>query len=278
MKNMNKAQILLTNDDGIQSPGLWAAAEALSQIGFVTIVAPREQSSGAGRSLPSTSDGRITVTQLQIGEQEWTTYAVGGTPAQAVLHGVMEIMPQRPDLIVSGINYGENIGHSITISGTVGAALEGAAFGIPSMAISLEIVNEDYLGYSRSVDFSTAAFFARKFGQILLNNNLPEDVHVLKIDVPHKATPETSWRLTRLARHRYYSPAVVREGKWDEPGGYIGGTVGAPKDEISPDSDAYTLAYDRMVSVAPLSLDLSSRINLQNFEKSLRNGSSKTDC
>ena len=92
--------------------------------------------------MPVSSDGKIIATKLQIGQQEWTTYAVGGTPAQAVLHAIMEIMPQPPDLVVSGINYGENLGHSVTISGTVGAALEGAAAGIPSLAVSLETEKE----------------------------------------------------------------------------------------------------------------------------------------
>ena len=156
---MKKKQILLTNDDGINSPGIWAAAHALSKLGFVTLAAPREQYSGAGRSLPLNSDGIITPTILSIGGQEWTCYAVGGSPAQVVLHSVLEIMPEKPDLVVSGINYGENIGHSVTMSGTVGAAFEGAAMGIPSLAVSLQIMSEDYLTYHKDIDFSTAGLF-----------------------------------------------------------------------------------------------------------------------
>ena len=97
----NKPHILLTNDDGIRSPGLWAAASELSKIGYVTVAAPREQSTGMGRSLPSTSDGVIRKEQVQVNGQEWSVYAIGGTPAQAVLHGVLEIVPHKPDLIVS---------------------------------------------------------------------------------------------------------------------------------------------------------------------------------
>ena len=81
---MSKPNILLTNDDGIRSPGLWAAAEALSQLGFVTVVAPREQSSGAGRSLPVTSNGIIYEEMVEVGGQQWKVFSVGGTPAQAV--------------------------------------------------------------------------------------------------------------------------------------------------------------------------------------------------
>src|SRR3990172_2928688 len=109
-----RKQILLTNDDGIESPGLWAAAVALSSLGFVTVAAPRQQFSGAGRSHPIHSDGTISPRPLQIGHQIWTAYAVGGSPAQAVVFAVLDLLPKKPDLIVSGINYGENIGSSIT--------------------------------------------------------------------------------------------------------------------------------------------------------------------
>src|SRR5260221_2714382 len=115
---MKKPQILLTNDDGIRSPGLWAAAAVLSEFGYVTVTAPCEQSSGAGRSLPNTSDGIISEEQVQVNGQKWSVFAVGGSPAQSVLHGVLEILKFKPDLVVSGINYGENVASGVTISGT----------------------------------------------------------------------------------------------------------------------------------------------------------------
>src|SRR4030067_275697 len=141
-------QILLTNDDGIQSPGLWAAAEALSTLGFVHVAAPSDQFSGAGRSLPSHSSGIISPQQVSVHGKEWTVYGVGGTPAQAVLHAVLEILPTPPKLVVSGINYGENVGTGITVSGTVGAALEAASLGIPALAVSLETPVSAHLSYS----------------------------------------------------------------------------------------------------------------------------------
>ena len=116
MMNERK-RILLTNDDGIESPGLWAAAEALSALGYVTVAAPRSQFSGAGRSHPFHSDGTIVPRQLQIGIQTWTAYAVGGSPAQAVMYAILDLLPDKPDLVVSGINYGENVGNGISISG-----------------------------------------------------------------------------------------------------------------------------------------------------------------
>ncbi len=265
-----KLQILLTNDDGIRSPGLWAAASVLSELGYVTVAAPRDQVSATGRSMPRSSDGRIERTTLNINGQEWPVFSIGGTPAQVVLHAILEVMDRPPDLVVSGINYGENLGHSITISGTVGAAFEGAAMGIPSMAVSLQLLSTDYLSYS-DLDFSNAAFFTRLFAKMLVQKNMPPDVDLLKIEVPHDATPQTPWKITRLARHRYYIPNARRPGTWDEPF-YMDGRPNVKPEEVSPDSDIYALLFEKVVSVTPLSLDMTSRIDLHELEQSLHAG------
>ncbi len=265
---MKDIQILLTNDDGIQSPGLWAAAAALSELGYVNVAAPRDQFSGAGRSLPITSDGIIQSQVMQVNQREWTVFAVGGTPAQAVLHAVLEIMPRVPDLVVSGINYGENVGTGITVSGTVGAALEAAAMGIPALAISLETEQSQHLSYSREVNFSAAAFFAAYFGRILLNNRMPPDVHVLKVDVPSDATPDTPWEVTRLSRVRYYEPVPPKRESWEQPG-RVGYRMGGDTSQEPVDSDVYALRVKRIISVTPLSLDMTSRVDLKEFEQEL---------
>lgn len=263
-------QILLTNDDGIQSPGLWAAAGALSELGYVHVVSPRNQSSGAGRSLPSTSDGIITPQQMQVNGKLWTVYSVGGTPAQAVLHAITEILPQPPDLVVSGINYGENLGVGVTVSGTVGAAMEGAGNGIRSMAISLETDTSDHLSYSTKIDFSAAAYFTTLFGRMMLERRLPEDVDLLKVDVPCDASPKTRWEVTRLSKQAYFLPVTPKRDAWDKPE-----TVGYRRiEELSgspADTDVYALRVKRTVSVTPLSLDMTSRVNLEEFEQVLRN-------
>ena len=267
---MKRKQILLTNDDGILSPGLWAAAEALGALGFVTVVAPRRQYSSAGRSLPNDSDGRIERQHLQIGTQTWEVYAVGGSPAQAVQHALLEVMPQPPDLVVSGINYGENVGTGVTISGTVGAALEAAAMGIPGLAVSMQLaVVEDFLSYSRSVDFSAAAHFTAQIAERMLAAPLPPDVDVLKVEVPLGATPQTPWRITRQSRHRYYDPYPEREGDWSQPG-HIRARVNVQPGEVTPDSDVHTLYFDRLVSVTPLSLEMTSRLDLGTLDQQLR--------
>ena len=264
----NRKQILLTNDDGIRSPGLWAAAQALAPLGFVTIAAPREQYSGSGRSLPVTSDGRITRQTLQIGSQQWTAYAIGGTPAQSVLHACLEILPQKPDLVVSGINYGENVGSGVTVSGTVGAALEAASMGIPAIAVSLQLCEDLWLTHDQSIDFSGAAYFASLFAGWMLSHKLPADMDLLKIDVPSDANATTPWRLTRLARHRYWDPLVRRENGWDSQARIDGGVTVKP-DQFERDTDIRTL-FDGEVTVTPLSIDMTSRLDLSALEKEIR--------
>jgi 5'-nucleotidase len=273
MTKRKEPQILLTNDDGIRSPGLWAAAEALSGLGYVTVAAPREQSSGAGRSMPVTSDGALHKEQVAIGGKTWTVYAVGGTPAQAVQHGILEIMDDPPDLVVAGINYGENLTIGITISGTVGAALEGAALGIPSMAVSLEMSQYDYLSYSEEIDFSNAKHFTVLFADLLLNRKMFADVDALKVDIPCDADPETDWRVTKLSRHPYYVPVAPRRTNLEDANP-MGFEVVLDKGAVESDSDVQAVAIDRVVSVTPLSLDLTSRVDLTQFEKFLRESTS----
>lgn len=266
---MKEPQILLTNDDGIQSPGLWAAAQALSELGFVHVVAPRDQYSGGGRSMPSTSDGIIQTKEVRVNDKTWTVYSVGGSPAQAVLHATLEILPGTPDLLVSGINYGENVGSGITISGTVGAALEGAAMGIPSLAVSVETATEQHYSYSEDVDFDTAAHFTTLFGRLALENRFPPDVDALKVDIPCDATPDTPWVLTRVSSQTYFKPFVPKRVSWDLPNRVAYRRV-EPFELKAQDTDAYTLLVRRLVAVTPLSLNLTSRVDLKDLEWTLR--------
>ncbi len=266
---INEPQILLTNDDGIKSPGLWAAAESLASLGFVNVAAPREQSSGAGRSLPSTSDGRIRPEEVRVNGKTWTAYAIGGSPAQAVLHGIYEITPRKPDVVISGINYGLNVGYGITVSGTVGAALEAAASGIPALAISLDTDSKYHLSYSTKIDFSTAAYFTAYFTQLLLEHDLPDDVHVLKVEIPATATPNTPWRMTRISPVRYYQP-VPPQRQSHSSGGTMGYRVTDNWETAPESSDIHTVHIQKIISVTPLSLDLTSRVNLEDLEHTLK--------
>lgn len=261
--------ILLTNDDGIRSPGLWAAAEALQSLGFVTVAAPREQASATGRSMPVTSDGVIREETVEVGGKQWKVYAIGGSPAQAVQHGILELMPRTPDLVVAGINYGENIGPGVTISGTVGAALEGAAQGVPSMAVSLETPVGYHLSYSEHIDFNVAAYFTAFFAQRLLSRKMKDDVHVLKVEVPGDATRETPWKVARLSLTRYFFPIAPKRKRLDEPAQFSYRVVSKSED-LQPGTDSHVLRVEKVVAVTPLSLDLTSRVDLSDLERELR--------
>lgn len=263
-----KKQILLTNDDGIRSPGLWSAARALSELGFVTVAAPEAQSSGAGRSMPPASPGVIREEWAQVGEKQWKVYAIAGTPAQAVELALLELLEDAPDLVVAGINYGENVGSGVTVSGTIGAALEGAAHGIPALAISLQTETRYNLSYSEDIDFGAAAYFSAYFASKMLNGGHWPDVEMIKVEVPTDASPQTPWRLARLSRTRYYIPQRPRRPKLDLPARLGYSTVLDPSTET--DSDVYVLRVEHQVAVTPLSLDLTSRIDLQQLERALR--------
>jgi 5'-nucleotidase len=267
--NDRRPQILLTNDDGIRAHGLWAAAEALSAIGFVTVCAPREQYSGAGRSMPHRSDGVLSEEEVTVHGLTWKVYAVGGSPAQAVQHGILELMRQPPDLVVAGINHGENLTTSVTISGTVGAALEGASFGVPALAVSQEMPQEYAFSNPEDIDFTGARYFTERFARLLLRGSAISDVDVLKVDIPSGASPATPWRITRLSRSKYYVPVSPgRERLSDSaPVGY---EINLKRDELESDSDVYAVRVAREVSVTPMSMDLTSRVDLAEFEQRLR--------
>jgi 5'-nucleotidase len=261
--------ILITNDDGIDSPGLLAAAEAVHDLGEILVVAPKHQQSGAGRSTFAFNNVPVQEERIAVGGQKVSAFSIEGTPAQAVLYALMEIAPRKPSLAISGINYGENLGTGITASGTIGAALEAAVFGIPSLAISLETAKEYHYSLSHDMNFAVAAFFTRIFAQHLLSVKLLPDVDVLKIDVPEDATKQTPWRLTRVSRQRYFHPA--ESGSVGSPGAStIDYEVRVDFDALEPDSDIFALVKDRVVSVSPLTLDLSSRVDLRRLTQLFR--------
>lgn len=262
MSQSEQPIILFTNDDGIESPGLWAAVKAFQGEGELLVVAPREQQSGMGRSMPVYSEGRIYPFDVPIDCENCRAYAVDGTPAQAVQHGVLELAGRKPALTVSGINYGENTGNGVTISGTVGAAIESSSLGIPAIAVSQQTPKDLHLTYSNGVDFTVAAGFAHQMGCWLIDHQvIPDDVDLLKIDVPWEATGATEWRMTRLSRRRVYWPTRPERISLNDTG-KLGYHYNANPSEAEPDSDVYALLVDKVISVTPMSLDMTSRTDM----------------
>ena len=147
--------------------------------------------------------------------------------------------------------------------------MEAAALGFRSLAVSLETAQEHHLSYSREVDFSGAAHFTLQFARLLIEKKPAPDVDLLKVDVPSDANQDAGWELTRLARQRYYDPVAPERKSWSVPG-----TVGyrealALKEEPS-DSDVFVLRDKRLVSVTPLSLDMTSRADFDTLERHFR--------
>jgi 5'-nucleotidase len=266
--------ILLTNDDGIHSPGLLAVAEAVCDLGELLMIAPATQQTGMGRGSPPMTERQIRREEVTVGCQSMPAYALTGSPAQAVLYGVLALAPhlcgRKPDLVISGINYGENLGTCVTASGTVGAALQAAELGVPGLAVSLETDKAFHLHHGQDMNWSAAAAIARHFAQIMLEEQLPFDVDVLKIDVPADAKPETPWRITRQSRQSYYRDYAPAEFTPEGSLAPLDYGVHVQWDTLQPESDIYAFAVDRVISVTPLSHDMTSRVGLTDLEKLLR--------
>jgi 5'-nucleotidase len=264
----NLPLILITNDDGVTSPGLRAAVKAALPLGEVLVLAPNRQWSGAGRSMPR-PEGRITPFPMEVDGQPINAYQTDASPALIVVYALYELTPRPPALIISGINYGENLGSDVTISGTVGAALQAAVCGVPALATSLQTPKATHAKPCDSVDFSTAIYFTRLFARRMLETALPFDADVLKLDVPDDATPETPWRLTRASRQTYFVTIPPERASLADP--QVLDYESLPHPELAePDSDIYALAVDRVVSVAPLSIDLTARTDFRELEALLR--------
>src|SRR5262247_4064540 len=184
------ALILVTNDDGVHAPGLAALAAALEDLGEVWVVAPEREQSACGHALTLHRPVRVH----QVGERR---FSVNGTPSDCVNLGVLGFLPERPALVVSGINHGANLGDDVTYSGTVSAAMEGTLLRVPSVAVSL----------AENGDFEEAAQIARLVVTRTLVTGLPPKT-LLNVNVPAGRPREIL--VTRLG-HRVYSEKIVEQ-------------------------------------------------------------------
>lgn len=261
---MSRPLVMISNDDGIRSPGLAAMADAIAPLADLVVVAPTKQQSAMGRSLVGMRQTALTETSLNINGSSLTAYHCDCSPAQAV-HFALNVLcrDRKPDLLVSGINYGENLGTNITISGTVGAALEAANRGIPALAMSLETAIENHTRYE-TLDWSAAQHFGSLFAAHVLKKTLPRDVDVINVNVPHDATCQTAWRITKMARHAYFE-AVFSQPSLASRLGDAEIVRDVDPRQTEHDTDIHTVHVAREVSVTPLSLDLSSRTDRQSL-------------
>jgi 5'/3'-nucleotidase len=239
--------ILVTNDDGIRSYGLVAVANALKDLGKLVIVAPSVQRSGVGRSLSLFEPIRVSGAKVEGHE----AYAVAGTPTDAVLIAEYAILKQKPDLLVSGINVGENLStESVMTSGTLGAALTGASQDIPAVAVSLQAHRAHIFESRTEVDFGVAANVAKTLASHVLKRGMPEKVDVLNVNVPMDVST-LRYKVTRLQRNVFDIRIIERLDPRGNAYFWIGSDL---KKSHQIDSDVYAL-NNGFVSITPLTLD-----------------------
>lgn len=244
--------ILVTNDDGIRSPGLRAAAEAVADLGDLLLVAPATQQTSMSRAIAHDANaGVIERVDVAVGGRPVTAYAVTGSPALAVTHALLELADRPVGLCVSGINYGENIGGSIAVSGTVGAAMEAANHGIPGIAVSVTVQVSEWRTFG-AVDWTAARHFTRLLAAQVLADGLPDGASVLNLNVPQSATPGTELRKTAQSRQPYYvrrRPVPAR--RLDQPYQFPVDVV-VDWDTLEPGTDIHAVVRDQVASVTPL--------------------------
>jgi len=227
--------ILLTNDDGYNAPGLCALAEALQDFAKVSIVAPSREQSGAAQSLTL----RQPIVCNKIKEGHW---AIDGTPADCVIVALHKLLEERPDMVISGINSGANLGENIYYSGTVGAAREAAIHHIPAVAISL-------CSKKPAAKFDGAARVARSAAELILKEGLPEQV-LLSINVPDPWSGGV--KFTRQSKKITRNQLI--EGKDPRGRTYFWLSEQRIDKNVEPDTD-YAAIFAEAVSITPLHLD-----------------------
>lgn len=240
--------ILVTNDDGVTAPGLLALAQEMRLLGSVTVLAPDRNWSASGHV--KTMHRPLRVKEIALGDGS-PALASDGAPSDCVALAVLGFVPEKIDLVVSGINPNANLGHDVTYSGTVTAAMEAAICGVPGVAVSLDSP-ENHLD---PLDYAPAARVARRVAAAVMQNGLPADT-LLNVNVPY--LPEEQLRgflISRQGLRVYRDSLVVREDPRGRPYYWIGGEAptGVPAD--GTDFGALAEGY---VSITPLQLDLTA--------------------
>ncbi|MCD1293664.1 5'/3'-nucleotidase SurE [Methanocella sp. CWC-04] len=258
-------RILITNDDGVNSSGLYAAYEAVKGLGEVTIVAPATQQSAVGRSMTLFEPLRIS----KHTTNGILAYGVSGRPTDAVLLGMFTIMDKKPDLVISGVNIGENLStEAVTTSGTIGAALEAASQDVPAIAVSMKVEDEGdkFMDMDHMRDYSVTMSVINRLAKCVLEGAIPEGIDVLNVNVPSRAMPDTEVVVTSLARKMYNTCIHHRHDPRGRPYYWIDGTI---IEDAPEGTDLHTVLKLNKISVTPLSLDLTASSSSVELKKML---------
>ncbi|MCP9455969.1 MAG: 5'/3'-nucleotidase SurE [Nitrospira sp.] len=240
-------RILVTNDDGIHSAGLQALASAMTKLGEVWVVAPDRERTAVAHAVTLHKPLRVHTIRSR-------TYAVSGTPVDCVNLAVLRIMPKPPQLVVSGINRGVNLGDDVLYSGTVSAAMEGTILGVASMAVSQE-------GQDR-FRFNVGAHYAVRVARLILEEGLPEET-LINLNIPDRPLRSiVGVRVTALSRRRFDNPIIEKVDPHGRRYYWIAGT--RLSWSRSKDSDHEAIA-EGAVSLTPLRLDTTNYSALDRF-------------
>jgi 5'-nucleotidase len=246
--------ILVTNDDGIDADALAPLAEALSPLGDVDIIVPERNWSGASHSITLFRPLRVRPTKLRSGHPAFMT---DGSPTDCVRLAVLGFLKHRPDIVVSGINRGANMGDDITYSGTVAAAMEGILSNVPSIAISIGAFGGD-------IDYSTAASFAALLARNILDRGFAPDT-LLNVNVPPLPRDQIAGvEVTRLGKRTYRDQLVERLDPYGNPYYWVGGP--AVSGEAEDGTDVAAMGAGK-ISVTPIALDLTNHALLEELAR-----------
>lgn len=240
--------ILVTNDDGVQAPGLLALAQEMRKLGSVTVFAPDRNWSASGHVKTMERPLRVRETLLADGSAAFTS---DGAPSDCVALPLLGLVKEHIDLVVSGINPNANIGHDVTYSGTVTAAMEAVIAGVMGIAVSLDSPE----GHTGPLDYSTAAIVARRVAEQVIADGLPKGV-VLNVNVPYCEEGELKgYTITRMGLRVYRDALESRLDPRGKPYYWIGGEYPTGVDEPGTDFGALRAGC---VSITPLHLDMTS--------------------
>ena len=249
-----RRHILITNDDGIDSDALPPLSEALSALGDVDIIVPERNWSGASHSITLFRPLRVRATKLRNGH---AAYMTDGSPTDCVRLAVLGFLKHRPDIVVSGINRGANMGDDITYSGTVAAAMEGLLSNIPSVAISIGAFGGD-------IDYGPAASFAALLARNILDHGLAPDT-LLNVNVPLLPRAKIAGvEVTRLGKRTYRDQLVERLDPYGNPYYWVGGP--AVSEEAEAGTDVAAMRAGK-ISVTPIALDLTNHALLEELAR-----------
>jgi len=251
----NRKLVMVTNDDSVQSNGIIELARAAAKHAEAIIVAPEQPQSATALSMTFHKPLRVN----RVRREKFECYAVSGSPGDCVMIGVNKVLPRRPDLVVSGINIGDNnTFQDILASGTVAAALESAISGIPAIAFSMEVSGESLfaLEYDQP-DFTNAGIIASEIIRDVLENGMPAGAEILNVNFPPNVEPSTPIMLTKVGRRKYADQVIVRR---DPRGRAYYWLFGERLSHFPPNTDAEAVAVKRNVSITPMVLSMSGPI------------------